>query len=107
MDKELTGIVNNYMLHLFKKKYKVEKAFIFGSYAKDTQTKHSDIDIALIFNDSNLGDRFDLQVQLLVLASDIDSRIEPHPIGLTSFNQENPFAAEIIKTGKEIKIRMQ
>lgn len=48
-------------------------------------------------------DRFNLQVELMTLAANFDVRIEPHPIGKRDFNFSNPFAAEIIKTGIEIK----
>ncbi|MCF6270895.1 MAG: hypothetical protein L3J41_14355 [Melioribacteraceae bacterium] len=54
---------------------------------------------------NNLEDdkRFDLQVKLTLLASDFDLGIEPHPISNKDFNYNNPFVAEIIKTGIEIE----
>jgi len=60
--------------------------------------------LALIYNDNNI-DNFDFQVKLLSLASDIDTRIEPHPINFVDFTTQNPLAFEILKTGKEIKIK--
>ena len=38
-------------------------------------------------------------VQLMVLASKIDSRIEPHPLSKQVFNSGNPFSVEIRNTG--------
>jgi uncharacterized protein len=106
MDKGITKIINSYITYLLKEQIIFEKAYLFGSYATSKQTKQSDIDIALIFSKNIINDRFDLQVKLLTLASDIDTRIEPHPISIDDFNSDNPFSCEIIKTGKEIKINL-
>lgn len=104
MDKGITITIDNYIQFLIKEQIHFKKAYLFGSYAQSKETKYSDIDIALVFDKENIVDRFDLQVQLFTLASYIDNRIEPHPINSDDFNNENPFASEIIKTGKEIKI---
>ena len=80
MDKGITKIIDSYIQYLIKEQIKFEKAYLFGSYAKSKETIYSDIDIALVFKNVNILDRFDLQVQLLTLASEIDNRIEPHPI---------------------------
>jgi predicted nucleotidyltransferase len=102
MDKGVIKIINRYILYLQKEHIEFDKVYLFGSYANSKQSKHSDIDLALIFNDSNI-DYFDLQARLLSLASDIDTRIEPHPISKVDFTAENPLAYEVLKTGKEIK----
>ena len=105
MDKGITKIINNYILYLKKEHIEFEKVYLFGSYAKSKESEYSDIDLAFIFNKDKIKDNFDLQVQLLSLASDIDTRIEPHPISAEDFIPENPLAYEIIRTGKEIKIK--
>ncbi len=66
---------------------------------KGTEKKDSDIDIALIFDDFKEEDKFDLQTNLLVLATNFDTRIEPHPISKQEFEFEDPFVSEIKKTG--------
>lgn len=38
----------------------------------------------------------------MLLASQVDSRIEPHPISKTDFYSNNPFVAEIKRTSIEI-----
>lgn len=106
MDKGIASIINKYIQYLKKEHIHIEKAYLFGSYAKSLETKDSDIDIALICNKELSQDRFDLQVQLLALASDIDTRIEPHPIYSDEFNNENPFASEILKTGTLINTQL-
>ncbi len=77
------------------------KGYLFGSYAKETNSECSDIDFALIRLTDE--DRFDLQVQLMLLASGFDLRIEPHPISRENLDINNPFAAEILKPGIEIE----
>lgn len=103
MDKGINITINQYIA-LIKKNHKgIKKAILFGSYAKNKERQDSDIDIALIFDKLNDSDKFDLQVQLMLLASQIDSRIEPHPISKEDFNSSNPFVIEIKRTGIEIK----
>jgi len=99
MDKGIDKAVVKY-LALIKEMYSdIEGAYLFGSCAKGNSTKDSDIDLALIFRDLDDSNRFDLQVQLMLLAAKIDSRIEPHPISHDDFNSGNPFVIEIKKTG--------
>lgn len=102
MDKNIDITIATY-LNLVKEKFSdIESAYIFGSYAKGKSTDDSDIDIALIFTNLDDSRRFDIQVQLMLLAAQVDSRIEPHPISHDDFNSGNPFVVEIKKTGIEV-----
>mgnify|MGYP006293003857 CR=1 FL=1 len=102
MDKSIDNSIAKY-LELIKNKYSdIEQVYLFGSYAKGKSTDESDIDIALIFKNLDDSLRFDIQVQLMLLAAEVDSRIEPHPISLEDFNSGNPFVVEIKKSGIEI-----
>ncbi len=103
MDNGTNKIISDYVSLIAKQNDKLLKAYLFGSYAKQTNRPDSDIDIAFVI--SNLSDdkKFDLQVQLMLVASDFDLRIEPHPISDKDFNAENPFVYEIKKTGIEIE----
>jgi predicted nucleotidyltransferase len=102
MDKNIDFAVTKY-LDLIKEKFPdIESAYLFGSYAKGKSTEDSDIDLALIFTNLDDSKRFDIQVQLMLLAAKIDSRIEPHPISHEDFNSGNPFVAEIKKTGIKV-----
>ena len=78
------------------------KAVLFGSYAQGNHQINSDIDVALVFNHLDDKDKFDLQVQLMLQASEFDIRIEPHPMSREDFCSANPFASEIRRTGIEI-----
>jgi predicted nucleotidyltransferase len=80
-------------------------AFIFGSYAKNKQQLDSDIDVALVIDNLPENDRFDTQVRLMMIASKIDNRIEPHPISKQDLISNSPFALEIRRTGIELKLK--
>ena len=69
------------------------------------QRPESDIDVALVIDNLADSERFDTQVRLMLLAAKIDTRIEPHPISKQDLNSNNPFAAEIRRTGIELKIK--
>jgi predicted nucleotidyltransferase len=102
MDKNIDITITKY-LDLIKEKFAdIETAYLFGSYAKGKTTDDSDIDVALIFSKLDDSKRFDIQVQLMMLAAQIDSRIEPHPISHDDFDSGNPFVVEIKKTGIEV-----
>ena len=102
MDERINKKVSQYISLVRAKHANVDKALLFGSFAKLSDKNESDIDIAIIFKDLDDSEKFDIQVQLLLLASQIDSRIEPHPMSVEDFNSDNPFAIEIRKTGIEI-----
>ncbi len=102
MDKTVNIAISKYIT-LIKENYKgIEKAIVFGSFARGLATQDSDIDLALIFTDLDDANRFDIQVKLMLLASKIDSRIEPHPISHDDFYSGNPFVVEIQKSGIEV-----
>lgn len=101
MDKNtIREIINNYLDKLKSNNVKFEKVYIFGSYAKNTATENSDIDIAFVFN--KIDEKFKLQLKLMRLRRGIDLRIEPHPIDIKNFNYNNSFANEILMHGIEI-----
>lgn len=103
MDKGINQTIVDFLNHIKMSNIDFNQDYVFGSYAKNKQKIDSDIDLALIFNDSKKDiDFFDLQVELLVLASDIDTSIEPHPISLDNFKVNNPLAKEILDYGTEI-----
>jgi len=105
MDKRTNKNISDYISAIAKQNPRFVKAFLFGSYARHLDMPESDIDIALVIENLNDDEKFDLQVQLMLLASQFDSRIEPHPVSSNAFNSINPFIAEIKKTGIEIKLR--
>jgi predicted nucleotidyltransferase len=75
--------------------------YLFGSYANGYYRADSDIDIAVV-SDSFSGDPVEDQSMLLLLKSNVDNRIEPHPFLPDDFTEENPFAREIMETSIRI-----
>lgn len=99
-EREIIDTCRNYIRSVAEE-YNLAKAYMFGSYAKGTNTADSDIDIALVLKNS--GNPLDIQWELMKLRRSFDLRIEPHPINEQDFNSNNPFVHEILKTGIEIE----
>ena len=83
--------------------YDCKQIYLFGSYVKGTNNEDSDIDIAVIFDE--FENILDMQLELMRLRRNIDSRIEPHPFRKEDFNLSNPIAYEILKHGRKINIK--
>ncbi len=78
----------------------LESSWLFGSYAKGHPTDYSDIDVALVskrFGGIRFQDR-NLLTPLLIRYVDL----EPHPFNPDDFNDSQPFAREIKRTGIRI-----
>jgi hypothetical protein len=74
---------------------------LFGSCAKNLQNQDRNIDNAI--EDMKDSEKFDLQGRLMMLASQFETRIEPHPLSKSDLNSGNPFIYESMRTGIEIK----
>lgn len=102
MDKKTDSAIKQFISTVASQMPGFVTAYLFGSFAKNNQGTDSDIDIALIIDNLKDSDKFDTQVQLMLLASQFDIRIEPHPISKQDLISGNPFVNEIRKTGIEI-----
>jgi predicted nucleotidyltransferase len=80
MDKGIIRTIEQYIYTVARQQPELISAYVFGSYTKNEQRDESDIDIALVIDNLLDNERFDTQVRLMMLASQIDTRIEPHPI---------------------------
>ncbi len=101
MDKgEALKIAKRYLSNLMQK-YNIEKAYLFGSFAKGTNHTDSDIDLAIVL--TSISDIIDVQIDLMQMRTDEDLSIEPHPFKKEDFNLNNPVVAEILNNGIEIK----
>ena len=78
---------------------KINKVYLFGSYATDNPKKDSDIDIALVV-DEWVGDYEETIVPIWRLRKKVDFRIEPHII--VPNEDYADFLPEIQRTGIEI-----
>ncbi len=97
---EIMSSIQKY-IEKISKYYKIETIILFGSYAKGTENKDSDIDIAIISSDFN--DIIEDGAKLIGLTWKIDTRIEPHPITTKDYEEvSNPFVKEVIDTGIKV-----
>ena len=100
MDKrEAIKIAKRYVSNLMQK-YNIERAYLYGSFAKGTNHPDSDIDLAIVL--SSISDIIDVQIDLMQMRTDEDLLIEPHPFRKEDFNINNPVVAEILNNGIEI-----
>lgn len=77
----------------------VDKVYLYGSYAKETNKLQSDIDVAIVVNQLE-GDYFETTPLLWKLRRQIDDRIEP--VMFEKGIDESGFLAEIEEYGIEI-----
>ena len=91
-------LVKEYIGELERNKIPIEKAILFGSYAKGHATTESDIDIALV-SEVFSGDRFEDRRKIIPLRRKIDNRIEPLPFKPEDFENGGILVEEIKKTG--------
>jgi len=61
---------------LIKKHLEIDKMYLFGSYARNTNTDNSDIDVGIIVDKAD-KDFFKINTLLWKLRREIDDRIEP------------------------------
>jgi len=81
----------------------VNKAYMFGSYAKGSASEKSDVDICFFLDDFGAKRRVDIIKELLKLTAGYDEvGFEPVALPSSELNNGNPFAMEIISTGIEI-----
>ena len=93
--------IHRFAKSLEEHKLKVWRMYLFGSYAKGTVHKYSDIDVA-VFLDQDDIDGFDEEVMMRKLRRGIDLDIEPHAFARTDFDETDPFVGEIVRTGERI-----
>lgn len=96
--KEVNVILNKYAKEL-NKHLQFKKLILFGSYARGTANKNSDIDTAVIVNKVK-GDFLETSALLWELAAGIDSRIEP--VLFEEVRDNSGFLEDILKYGKII-----
>jgi len=85
--------------------YKIDKAYIFGSFAKDRWNENSDVDIAIFSKNFNDNNRIEVLSNLLLMVSQYKIDIQPLVFSYNDlFDKENDFVKnEIKKRGIEIK----
>ena len=93
--------VRRYIAELRKNGISVQKALLFGSWAKGSAREESDVDVALISKTFS-GDRFQDRRKIVPLRRLINNCIEPMPFTPQTFDMGGNLVDEIIRHGEEI-----
>ncbi len=93
--------VKKYIEELRKIGIPVQRAMLFGSWAKGIVREESDVDVALI-SSSFTGDRFEDRRKIIPLRRKVNSRIEPMPFTPKDFEMGGNLVDEIIRYGEEV-----
>lgn len=101
LPKKIEKDVKEYIDVLKKDKLPIKKVIVFGSQAKKTPHRWSDIDVCII--SPKFKDNFKALHYLLIKSYQVKALIEPHPFHPKDFVNEDPVVWEIKKTGIIIK----
>ncbi|MBU0763280.1 MAG: nucleotidyltransferase domain-containing protein [Bacteroidetes bacterium] len=101
--KEVIGIIKAYLKVLEKEGISVEKAFLYGSYARNEAGESSDIDLLLVSSLFDTDDDYILSKPWLYTGQ-VDYRIEPLAVGSKRFRTDDvtPIIDIVKKEGIEI-----
>ena len=100
---EVLNITTDYINKL-RQQISVEKAILFGSYAKGNYAEGSDVDIAVFSPAFEKMTRIDGLTFLLMQALSYKMDIQPQPFTMKDYIEQTGLVAEILKTGLEINI---
>jgi len=83
----------------------VEKAYLYGSYAKGTQSEYSDVDVCFFLPTFGSKRSVDIVMILLAIAGQYPGLdIEPRVFQTSEIERGNPFVKEVLRTGQEIRV---
>ncbi len=94
---------NQFVQKIQSQGIRIDKAYLFGSYATGVPRPDSDIDIAIVSQDFS-GNRSLNWDRWIRYRRSIDLRIEPVFYRTDDFKDEDPLVWQIKKTGIEITI---
>jgi len=82
----------------------IDRAVLYGSYAKGTATNHSDVDICFFSDAFEKKRSVDVVIDLLGIAGKYhpDFCFEPRAFPTSEIENDNPFVREVLRTGREI-----
>ena len=99
---DLNRAINSYVADV-KNAMPIDRAFLFGSYAKGAATKQSDIDLCFFSQSFEDLSSVDIMTRLFRLArkyKEVD--IEPRGFPTSELENDNPFVKEVLRTGREV-----
>ena len=101
---EVIDIVRAYLVVLKQAGINIDKAYLYGSYARGEVNIDSDIDLLLVSSQFDTNDDYVLAKPWLY-TNRVDFRIEPLAIGLKKFTSDDtsPIIEVVRQTGIEIQ----
>ncbi|OGI00398.1 MAG: DNA polymerase III subunit beta [Candidatus Melainabacteria bacterium GWF2_37_15] len=103
--KQIIETVKKYIKAIEAHNIRVEKAYLFGSYAHDTAKSYSDIDVAIVSPDFGKS-YLEETCTLMRIARDVDIMISPDPYSVEEYENAGKgdfLYQEIINKGKLIQ----
>ena len=105
VDRKIIEKTSNYIQYLIDNGININKAFLYGSYARGEENIESDIDIMIIskefdnYNDKQIG-------KLWRITKNFDYKIEPFIVGYNKFDKDDisPIIQVVKNDGIEISI---
>ena len=103
LNQEILSIIHSYHQALRQAGIPLDDLLLFGSHAKGTAHRWSDIDLAVVAPQFG-HDSFDERIMLMQLSRGISDLIEPHPFHPDDLNNRwSTIAQEIKKYGIRIE----
>jgi uncharacterized protein len=105
LQEEVIDKIRRYCLLLNNAGIRVERAFLYGSWARKEGTNASDIDVMIISPDFDSHDIM-LKVKAWRLTESVDTRIEPYSVGSKKFahDEVSPLLQVVKDEGLEIQL---
>lgn len=103
--REVIDKVRQYCLLLNSSGITVEKAFLYGSWARGDGREESDIDVMIVSPVFDTHDEL-MKAKAWRMTENIDLKIEPYTVGLLRFETDNitPLLQIVKKEGIEIAV---
>ena len=100
---EIIMLLQSYIRLLNEAGLKIQKAFLYGSFARNEARADSDIDVMLVSSNFD-GDNIDERARAWHLTRKVDLRIEPFTIGAKRFfsDDDSALVDQVKKEGIEI-----
>ena len=97
------AISRNYLSRLKESDLNFSEAWLFGSYARGSQHKDSDIDLAIVMGD-DFPISFETEDKLMTCRKNEETLIEPHLFSKQDFNRSEPLVEQIVTFGMPINV---
>ena len=101
INKALIQQLQDYKSALIDNGIQTESFYLFGSWAKEKQTKESDIDVAIVSKNFS-GNRFYDSIKAAKIRQSINLQIEPITFRPEDFNDNDPLVDQIKNYGIKI-----